>query len=250
VKFVDGILHRFLDLSGQERLLDEAAAESLASAAYYTDRMALGGPFTIAVERVEPGVMVEERVEGEAQSLLAGSMQTSSTRFQLQGLSLGQPMIVDLLWHGAVIGNLNESSGRVAAVEGTLTDKAEPPLTLVIERTAPDASSPVSLPITAAILIDRSPAGDQQSISELIAIARRLRRAAVQSGLIPSPPSGLPRKPDLPVIIVIPDQRLQDSRWPGAAPGDAPDTARAKQLARANSWASQSGIVFITAEAD
>lgn len=244
MRFRDAVILRLLDPDMRDGVLDGAAAEALALAAFPSDAVALEPPFVATAASVEPGLALDVSATGSLQAILPNQPAPVTARFELDAPAGRAPVVVDALWHGSVSAVGASAPARIDRVAGSLTGGEPGAFNLHFQPEGDLAPRPMALAITAAILVD-DPEDADRGLGALFARLRRARSALAAAHVLPPGTRPAPR-PDIPVVLIMPEARLDDALWPGAAPAAPASAARAQRLARGNAWSTGLGIVLAT----
>jgi hypothetical protein len=237
MRFRDFITLRLLEPSTQVAVFDSNCAEFFVRASYFADNFNFEPPFAAQPDNVEPGLGFRLPVVAEAQVTVPNFMAPVTARLQ-SDLPAPSELRVDAVWQGHVTAGGTMVAARVDAVSGGLLSGES--LSLHLKPEPQPGVAGLVLPIVAAILID-DPDDARRDLPYLLGRVRAVREAVAASGKSASGPAV---RHGVLVVIIVPEDRLDDAIWPGAAPGATPADARIARLAAANRWANPLGIVF------
>ncbi len=237
MRFRDFLTLRLLEPSTQVTVFDGKCAEFFVRASYFAENFNVEPPFVAVPDNVEPGLGFLLPVVLDAQVTVPNFMAPVMARLQ-SDLPAPSDLRVDAVWQGHVTAAGTMVAARVDAISGGVTRGESLSLHLT---PVPQAGPPgLVLPIVAGIVID-DPEDAQRDLPHLLGRVRVVRAAVAASGKSVSGPAV---RHGVLVVIIVPEDRLDDAIWPGAAPGATPAEARTARLAAANRWANPLGIVF------
>lgn len=239
MRFRDFITLRLLDPSTQVAVFNDNSAELFIRASYFADNFMLAPPFAAQPDSVEPGLGFRLSVAAEAQVTVPNIMTPVTARL-VSDLQASSDLAVDAVWQGHVTAGGIMVAARVDAIAGDLSRGES--LTLHLEPEPQAGAAGLVLPVVAAILID-DPDDPRRDLPYLLGRVRAVRDAVAASGRSATGPAV---RHGVLVVIILPEDRLDDAIWPGAAPAATPAAARTARLAAANGWANPLGIVFAT----
>jgi hypothetical protein len=122
--YIDYTLVRLAAESTRSALFDQAALEQLALAAYDTEAIQVGGPYTAVFDEIVVGLTIPRRGTAEAMWGPTSGTDRREGRLTVLGLLGDAGVRVDALWRGAVVARAAPVSSRIERVLGTWTDTA------------------------------------------------------------------------------------------------------------------------------
>jgi hypothetical protein len=121
VNFADKLLISLADPNTRGAVFDQTALEQIASAAYDTSQMSIGGPYNAVFEELQLGLPVPKQATAEGQWGVMGASERIGANFNLFGVS-GSPLVVDGFWRGYIVARVAAPTGKITTIQTAWPD--------------------------------------------------------------------------------------------------------------------------------
>jgi hypothetical protein len=116
VNFVDSVLVRLADPASRATVFDDASLAHLVQAAYDTDAMPVGPPYSAVFDDLTVGYAAPPSAVAEGDWMGTGGADRTEVRIRLHGLG-PSPLHIDALWRGSLVVRTSAARDSVEALE-------------------------------------------------------------------------------------------------------------------------------------